>query len=158
MKRSTILSVALFLVAVFAMVPAAAAESTSEKQRGNIVITPQAVGGYTGSTSPLYMYTYFPDVWSTVVYFDLTDMTFIPSSAVVTGVRINYTSSGRFFRPAIAVFDENGQDFYVHDITRRTDGHNGKPARQRWSLAFWVSAVYEGPVKIWPTVSVDYEY
>lgn len=146
------------LVMLFTTVLSAAAElAESETRQSSITLSNS--GNYFGSTSPEYMLATFPNEWSTEAAFDLTNVPGIPSSAVVTGININANqTSGNFARPKIAVFDKNGHGFYVHDLTRSTNLHNGKSVQQRWTVAFHTSTIWQGPARIWPYVTIFYEY
>lgn len=161
MKRRTkwtaVLVVAIFLP-LFAALPAEPADSAeSEKRLASTTFV--NAGEYFGRTAPEYMHTSFAKEWSTEAVFDLTAVADIPSSAVVTGIVINAgRTTGHFSRPTIVVFDEQGNGFYVHDMTRKTDRHNGKNVKQRWTVAFRTEVIWQGPAKIWPYVTIYYEY
>lgn len=117
------------------------------------------VGGYTGSTHPLRVQTVSAHRWSDVAHFDLTDEQLIPPNAIITGVHINYAqSSGSFSLPHLAIVDEAGRCYYVNRFNRNTAALNGQLVRQRWRVAFWTEAVWSGPARIWPQVTMTYEY
>lgn len=127
-----------------------------EKQRGSITF---ATGSFGALTNPSFIETWQPNMWSNIGYIDLTNQTRIPPNARVTNIIFNYgQSSGSFSLPERAVFNENGDGYYVNIYNGQTSDHHGEFVRQEWSVRFWTQNIRVGPARIWPTVTFQYEY
>lgn len=112
------------------------------------------------SSSPSRTSIYYPNTWSSLVYWDLRNVG-IPSNAVVTGVRLGWdVSEYGYYGMHVALYKQDGNGYFIPYNNLWNDSFDGAVAAQKWSSRFYVEQWNKQgrPLYVTPELTVYYDY
>ncbi|MGD0855696.1 MAG: hypothetical protein ABSA18_07800 [Dehalococcoidia bacterium] len=160
-----LLSVFLFCSPSFASSPAINAPSngiglhivsTGHSALGNYVVFAPATGGSyaTGASNPSDIAIYYPNVWSSVGTWDLTNVGIL-AGHTVAGVAVTWHTfpTYGFSGFNLALFDGSGNGYYLPFSGVEYNDFVGESCQQKWTTQFWVSSWNQPgyPLYVYPT-------
>lgn len=115
-------------------------------------------GQHASYPSPLTTRTTYANTWSgPTCYWDLSSDSGIPNNAVVTGVIVQWSTSGSYSGMHLALFKQDGNGYYIPTSGVMNHSFDGQSAKQLWSSKFWVEQI-TSQVQVAPELFVFYSY